>query len=99
MQTVRECYERSFLRLVSCEVPRTTDDETKFNAMIDDIKQQDTHDHELISNALRELIGVCTSGARREEYLNFPGMDKEAIDDWDFSRFLDKFYMSRTSLR
>lgn len=36
--------------------------------------------------ALRELIGVCTSGARRDEYLNFPGMDKEAIDDWDFSR-------------
>eukprot|EP00658_Telonema_sp_P-2_P049710 TRINITY_DN3783_c0_g1_i1.p2 TRINITY_DN3783_c0_g1~~TRINITY_DN3783_c0_g1_i1.p2 ORF type:complete len:179 (-),score=40.72 TRINITY_DN3783_c0_g1_i1:1085-1621(-) len=62
MITVRESYERSFDRLVSTEMPTTVQDEESFFVMIEDIKQQDTHDQEYISSALRELIGVCTSG-------------------------------------
>lgn len=58
--------------------------------MIQDIKAQDTHDQELISNALRELIGVCVSG---------DNPDTSEEDIFDFSNFLDVFYMSRISLR
>jgi len=86
MQTVRECYERSFARLASCPLPTSSADEAEFFNMIQDIKAQDTHDQELISNALRELIGVCVSG---------DNPDESEEDIFDFSNFLDVFYMSR----
>eukprot|EP00658_Telonema_sp_P-2_P049711 TRINITY_DN3783_c0_g1_i6.p1 TRINITY_DN3783_c0_g1~~TRINITY_DN3783_c0_g1_i6.p1 ORF type:complete len:388 (-),score=86.33 TRINITY_DN3783_c0_g1_i6:372-1535(-) len=95
MITVRESYERSFDRLVSTEMPTTVQDEESFFVMIEDIKQQDTHDQEYISSALRELIGVCTSGDLGVDN----GVGPDGINQWDFSNFLDKFYLSRISLR
>lgn len=54
-----------------------------FLRLIKQIKKQDSHDQELIAQALHDLIGAASGGDTK----------------WDFSSFLDRFYMSRISIR
>jgi len=95
---VKECYERSYKRIMSMSCPHTASDEERFRQLVTEIKKQDSHDQAMISQALQELM-LTTRGLNSGGINSSMGRSMSMGQDWDFSKFLDNFYMSRISIR